>query len=62
MLYSNMKKLISNQNTKYTNGDIDVESYNSWKDATMNKLDIFLALDRITSTQYQELANMFLAI
>ena len=62
MLYSSMKKLISNQNTKYTNEVVDAESYNNWKDNTMNKLDIFLALDRITSTQYQELANMFLAI
>lgn len=60
MLYSSMKKLISNQNTKYTNEVVDAESYNNWKDTTMNKLDIFLACDRITSTQYQELVDMFI--
>ena len=57
-----MEKLITNQNIKYKNGTVDAESYNMWKITTMNKLDVFLAGDRITLAQYEELVGMLLVL
>lgn len=62
MAYSSMKKLIANQNIKYANGTIDSDTYNMWKNSTMNKLDVFLACDRITQAQYEELVGMLLVL
>ena len=62
MAYTSMKKLITNQNIKYMNGNVDAESYNMWKITTMNKLDVFLTGDRITQVQYEELVGMLLAV
>ena len=62
MAYTSMKKLITNQNIKYMNGTVDAESYNMWKITTMNKLDVFLAGDRITLAQYEELVGMLLVL
>lgn len=62
MAYTSMKKIIENQNIKYKNQAIDAGSYNMWKDTTMNKLDVFLASDRITHLQYEELKEMLLTV
>ena len=60
MAYSSMKRLILNQNTKYNKGIIDEDSYNLWKDSTQNKLDVFLACDRLTQIQFEELTGLLL--
>ena len=54
-----MKKLIKNENTKLENGTITDEQYEIWKERTKKKLDVFLACDRLTSEQYEELDGMF---
>lgn len=58
MAYTIMKKLITNQNNKLTNGSITQEEYELFKVNTMKKLDVFLACDRLTSAQYEELVGM----
>lgn len=58
MAYRTMKKLIENQNNKLHNGTITKEDYEIFKTSTMNKLDTFLACDRLTATQYEELVGM----
>lgn len=58
MAYSTMKKLITNQNNKLTNGTITQDDYDLWKESTTNKLDVFLACNRITSSQYEELIGL----
>ena len=60
MAYQSMKKLINNQNIKYNNGSVDTESYNIWKTNTLNKLDVFLACDRLTQAQYEELTSLLI--
>lgn len=62
MAYTTMKKLITNQNIKYNNGVISDDSYRLWKTSTLNKLDVFLACDRITQEQYEELNNLLLPL
>lgn len=62
MAYSSMKKLITNQNIKYNKGMVDADSYNMWKSSTMNKLDVFLACDRISQVQYEELKELLLEV
>ena len=58
MAYTIMKKLIENQNNKLKNGTITAEEYELFKVNSMKKLDVFLACDRITSAQYEELVAM----
>lgn len=58
MAYTTMKKLITNQNNKLANGTITAEEYELFKANSMKKLDVFLACDRITSAQYEELVAM----
>jgi hypothetical protein len=58
MAYNSMKKLIENQNNKMSMGLISPEAYEVWKLSTLNKLDLFLTLDRLTETQYNELVQM----
>lgn len=58
MAYRTMKKLIENQNNKLKNGTVTKEDYEIFKASTMNKLDTFLACDRLTATQYEELVGM----
>lgn len=58
MAYRTMKKLIENQNNKLHNGTITKEDYEIFKTSTMNKLDTFLACDRLTASQYEELVGM----
>ena len=57
-----MKKLIDNKNTQYRNGEVTAEEYNTWKETTITKLDMFLACDRITSEQYEELNGLLITI
>ena len=58
MAYSTMKRLIENENNKLTNGTITAEDYDIWKDAAQNKLDVFLACNRLTQKQYEELVSL----
>lgn len=58
MAYKAMKKLIENQNNKLHNGTVTKEEYALFKTSSMNKLDTFLACDRLTATQYEELVGM----
>ncbi len=58
MAYRTMKKLIDNQNNKLKNGSVTKEDYEIFKTSTMNKLDTFLACDRLTASQYEELVGM----
>lgn len=53
-----MVKLINNENALFEAGRVTAEEYASWKSNTMNKMDVFLACDRITEDQYQELVGM----
>ena len=58
MAYRSMVKLINNENALFEAGRVSAEEYASWKSNTMNKMDVFLACDRITEDQYQELVGM----
>lgn len=58
MAYRSMVKLINNENALFEAGRVTAEEYTSWKSNTMNKMDVFLACDRITEDQYQELVGM----
>ncbi len=58
MAYRSMLKLINNENALKESGAISDEEYATWKESTMNKLDVFLACNRITEAQYQELVGM----
>lgn len=58
MAYRSMVKLINNENALYEAGRVTAEEYAAWKENTMNKLDVFLACNRITEEQYQELVGM----
>jgi hypothetical protein len=58
MAYTTMKKLITNQNNKLTNGTISQEDYDLWKESAQNKLDVFMACNRLTNAQYEELVGM----
>ena len=60
MAYTSMKKLILNENNKYNAGVITAEEYTVWKENAQNKLDIFLACNRLTDKQYEELTGMIL--
>ena len=59
MAYTSMKKLIENANRKLNDGTMTQEEYELFKVNSMKKLDVFLACDRITSSQYEELVGMF---
>lgn len=58
MAYTTMKRLIENENNKLENGTISEDIYALWKESTLNKLDVFLACNRLTSAQYEELVGM----
>jgi hypothetical protein len=59
MAYTAMKKLIDNENTLLELGRVTEEAYAAFKESNMNKLDIFLAKNRITADQYDELVGLF---
>lgn len=58
MAYTSMKKLITSQNQKLADGQITEAEYAIWKESTMTKLDVFLACNRMTAEQYEELVAM----
>lgn len=58
MSYKSMKKLIENQNLLLAKGAISEAEYTIWKVSAMNKLDVFLAFNRLTEEQYEELVGM----
>lgn len=60
MAYEAMKKLITNENSKYTNEAVTKEAYDLWAKGAKNKLDVFFACDRITLSQYEELTRMLI--
>lgn len=62
MAYTVMKKLITNENTKFNNNMITADDYNLWKVGTLNKLDVFLACNRLSDAQYEELVSSILDI
>ena len=60
MAYVSMKKLITNENSKYNSGLIVADEYELWKTNTQNKLDVFFACNRLTQAQYEELCGMLI--
>ena len=58
MAYRSMLKLITAENSAYDKGHVTDAEYVAWKENTMNKLDVFLACNRITEEQYTELVGM----
>lgn len=58
MAYRSMSKLITNENLKLAKGECTREDYDAFKILTMNKLDVFLTCNRLTSSQYEELVNL----
>ena len=60
MVYNNMKKVIEKGNKDFQAGLMSQEEYENFKSTNMNKLDVFLMRDRITSEQYEELSGMFI--
>lgn len=62
MIYNTLKKTITYQNNSYNKGTCSAESYNQWKDSTLNKMDVFLLCDRITQAQYEELSEILLTV
>lgn len=58
MAYRAMKKVIENANKRLENGEMTQEEYDLFKQDSLNKLDVFLACNRITITQYEELEKM----
>lgn len=60
MAYVSMKKLITNENSKYNSGLIAADEYELWKTNTQNKLDVFFACNRLTQAQYEELYGMLI--
>lgn len=59
MAYRSMKKLIENINKQLNDGSMTREEYDLTADNYKNKLDVFLACNRLTSSQYEELTGMF---
>ena len=55
-----MKKVIEKGNKEFDRGLMTQEEYENFKTTNMNKLDVFLMRDRITSEQYEELSGMFI--
>ncbi len=58
MAYTCMKKLITISNIQLDNGSITQEEYDLEKKQYYKKLDVFLACNRLTATQYEELIGM----
>lgn len=58
--YKAMQKLIQQKNNEYMNGSVTKEEYNLWRGTTETKLDTFMAFNRLTTSQYQELFGMLL--
>ncbi|MDD4390331.1 MAG: hypothetical protein PHW03_05955 [Eubacteriales bacterium] len=59
-MYNIMKKLINSKNAQLNKSEITIAEYNNWALLTQPKLDAFLACDRITVAQYEELMGLFI--
>lgn len=59
MAYKSLAKLITAENKQLESGAVTSEEYAAWKENTLKKMDVFLACDRITDAQYQDLMAMF---
>jgi len=55
-----MSKLITNANAKYEAKAWTSEQYIDYRELQQNKLDVFYAKGRLTESQYNELADMWL--
>lgn len=62
MAYEAMKKIITNENKKYSERIISTEEYALWSKNAKNKLDVFFACDRITLAQYEELTKLLISV
>lgn len=62
MLYQSLKKVIDNANEQYNAGTMSAEEYTQFKTSTIKKMDMFVVMDRISTTQYEELNGMFLVL
>lgn len=62
MAYTSMSKLIKNKNLLFKNGKVNEVEYETWKTQTMEKLDLFLTCDRLTSEQYTELKDLLIEV
>lgn len=60
-MYRLMKKIIERKNEKFQNASITKDDYKLWKENTLKKLDMFLACDRITAEQYEELTALLIS-
>lgn len=60
MTYSTMKKLIENANARLRANAWSVEEYEAYKATQQNKLDIFFEKGRLSTSQYEELTDMWL--
>lgn len=60
MMYKAMKKIIESKNAEYKAKGLSKEEYQLWQTVTMRKLDVFLAYNRITADQYEELVGLFI--
>lgn len=62
MAYEAMKKIITNENRKYSDSGVSAEEYELWSKNAKNKLDVFFACDRITLAQYEELTRLLITV
>lgn len=58
MAYRSMLKLINAENALYDKGKVSNKEYATWKENTLSKLDVFLACNRISEEQYEELVGL----
>lgn len=62
MLNEILNQTITSTNNRYNSGGVTKEEYTTWKQDIINKLDIFLACNRITSEQYEALNSAILTV
>lgn len=57
MAYKAMLKIIEVNKERYTLGHMSDVEYEIFRFNTVNKLDVFLACERLTAEQYEELVR-----
>lgn len=60
-VYGSLKKLINNANVKFNAGTMTAAAYEQFKVNTVKKMDMFVVMDRLSTDQYEELANMIVS-
>ena len=60
MLYESLKKVINAENKRYKENLVTTEEYEHFRENTIKKMDMFVVMNRITTTQYEELSDMFI--